>query len=243
MVLDTPKYILDANISDTTLRYKWDDWDVQAVFQLEAGEFYEQMSNVSYRGNMAFIIACGEWVVHRFELLSDDPEPLDHMEASWAGMIDANYSLYWEPQDDEWIGPVRGALQLAILFTLEAKTLAYECGDIAERADYASNLTEHVMTNPKPFQEWRERILLRLERLYPYDEDDPMGDVVPREAMDPDFDFRPEMTQDLVQAYLNKLNPSTNQFLLTPEQMIEDGFKGKPYKFDMEEDKILRNDY
>jgi hypothetical protein len=70
-----------------------------------------------------------------------------------------------------------------------------------------------------------------------------MGDVVPREAMDPDFDFRPDLTEHLVQDFLRGLDPATNRLLRTPKEMLECGFKGVPYTFDMEEDRKNRNDW
>ena len=160
------------------------------------------------------------------------------MEASWAGLIDPTYAVWWEPPDELWLGPIRGALQLAIIFTLEARAAAHDYTDPALSADNAWNIAEHIMTNTQPLTEWKERIIDRLERLYPVDKDDPMGDVVPS-----DVDFRVEMTEQLVQAFLSWLDPGTNRFLRTPEQMLELGFKGIPYHFDIKEDRIARDDY
>lgn len=243
MPLTIPRYIRKAKIQDVLLRYKWDDWNVQSFFELESDTFHKRMSGVSYRANIAFTIACGEWVVQRFDLVSDDPVPLDHMEASWAGMIDPLYAVWWEPPDEFWLGPIRGVLQLAIIFTLEAKAAANDYTDPALSAYHAWNIAEHIMTNPQPLTDWRERVVDRLERLYPFNEDDPMGDVVPKEVLDPDFDFQSEMAEQLVQAYLISLDPGTNRFLRTPKQMLEFGFKGTPYRFDIKEDRIARNDY
>jgi hypothetical protein len=199
------------------------------------------MSKVSYRAIMAFTNACAEWIVHRLILVSDDPEPCQHLEASWAGVIDPWYALYWEPPDEEWAGPIRGALQLAIIFTLEARMDAHACADPARSADYASNLAAHIQTNPQPFHEWREHAVMRLEHLYPFTEDDPMGDVVPREALDPDFDFQPDMTEKLIEVYLNGLNPASNRFLRAAQEMTKSGFKGVPYHFDLRADRAARN--
>lgn len=243
MPLSTPRYIRDAEIRDVTLRYEWDDWKLEDIYESETDKFHERMSSISYRANIAFTIACGEWITYRYDVVSNDPVPHEHMEAAWAGLVDPWYAVWWEPPDEYWLGPIRGALSLAIIFTLEARADAYECLDVAESSDHASSVAEHVMTDPNPFRKWRERVVERLERLYPFDENDPMGDVVPKEALDPDFDFRPEMTEQLVQAYLSGLNSYANRFLRTPEEMLDCGFKGIPYRFDIEADSIARNDY
>jgi len=236
-------YLSRANIQDAHLRYKWDDWDVQAVCEPEDAALYDRLGRLSHRALMAFTTGCGEWVVYRFEPLSDDDAPRKHMEAAWAGMVDPWYSRYWEPPDRLWLGPVRGPLQLAIIFTLEAKVDAEACGDVALSAVRANELTEHVLTDSRPFSAWREHVLQRLEPLYPYRDDDPSGDVVPREALDPGFDFQPELTEKLVQEYLRSLNPQSNRFLRTASEMLENGFGGTPYSFDIQEDRRRRADW
>src|SRR5262249_62057333 len=114
-----------------------------------------------------------------------------HMEAMWAGVVDSRYVRYWEPEDEHWLGPLRGALRLAIIFTLEAMVDADGCSDVARSADRASTIAQRVLSAPGPCLAWRGRVVERLEGLYPFDQADPMGEVVPREALDPVSDFRP----------------------------------------------------
>ncbi|WP_147445087.1 hypothetical protein [Corallococcus sp. CA053C] len=51
-----------------------------------------------------------------------------------------------------------------------------------------------------------------------------------REALDPDFDFRPEMAPTLIGAFLGNLNYEANPFLRTPEEMRKLFFEGIPYE-------------
>jgi len=243
MSLTTPRYVEQAGVADPELHYEWDDWKLQEMFDTEDDSFRKRMTGVSYRATLAFTIATGEWIVHRYDRISSDPEPLLHMEAMWAGVVDSRYVKYWEPPDEYWLGPVRGALRLAIIFTLEAMVDADACADVALSADRASIIAQRVLTNPAPYLAWREQTVLRLEALYPYDKRDPMGDVVPREALDPDVDFRPETTERLVQHYLRNLDPARNRFLATPAEMLARKFPGTPYEFDMQQDRVARNDF
>jgi hypothetical protein len=243
MVLAIPQYVAAAGIADPELRYEWDDWKIQEMFDTEDDSFRQKMSRVSYRAALAFTIAAGEWIVHRFDRLSTDAEPLLHMEAMWAGVVDSRYVTYWEPPDAQWLGPIRGPLRLAIVFTLEALVDADQCADVALNADRASIIAERVLSNPAPFRFWRERVVRRLEQLYSYDKGDPMGDVVPREALDPDLDFQPEMTEALIRGYLRGVNPALNRFLANPTKMRERGFPGTPYEFDIAQDRLVRNDF
>jgi hypothetical protein len=82
--------------------------------------------------------------------------------------------------------------------------------------------------------------LQRLERLYPVDPTETMGEVVPREAFDPGIDFRPEETEAMVNQFLASLNYHENVLLNSPRTMLEKGFQGTPYHFDIIEDRRKR---
>ena len=97
-------------------------------------------------------------------------------------------------------------------------------------------MAEYLLTDPGPYLRWRDRVLERLEVLYPLNPEDPRGAVVPREALDPDIDFHPEQIEDLINNFLKKLKPKTNPFLNPPQEMLEQGFDGTPYHFDAGED-------
>ncbi len=53
---------------------------------------------------------------------------------------------------------------------------------------------------------------------------------MPREALDPDFDFKPEMAPALFGAFLKRLDYKANPFLRTPEEMRKLFFEGVPYE-------------
>lgn len=243
MGLSEPHYIRAAQVLDPALRYEWDDWQLQAIFDKDENAFRERMGRLSYRAALAFTIATGEWIVHRYDAVSADPEPLLHMEAMWAGVVDSRYVRYWEPPDENWLGPIRGPLRLAIIFTLEAMVDGDACGDVGLSADRAANVAVRVLPDSRPYLTWREQIVERLERLYPFDAADPMGDVVPREAMDPAVEFDASMTEELVDRFLRGLAPGANRFLASPAELREREFQGQPYRFDIQRDRFERNDY
>jgi hypothetical protein len=243
MTLPEPSYISAARIADPALRYEWDDWQLQAIFDTDDNSFRDRMGRVSYRAALAFTIATGEWIVRRYDTVSADAEPLLHMEAMWAGVVDSRYVKYWEPTDERWLGPIRGPLRLAIIFSLEAMVDADACGDVGLSADRALKVALRVLPESRSYLAWRDRIVPRLEKLYPFDPGDPMGDVVPREALDSDVDFRPEMTEELVNRYLRRVTPESNRFLASPAEMLERDFAGTPYRFDLVQDRIDRNEF
>jgi hypothetical protein len=90
-------------------------------------------------------------------------------------------------------------------------------------------LTLHVVPDPKPFKDWRRFAIGRLATLYPLDKENRLGPPVPREALDPELDYKPEMAPQLLSKFLQSLDPSTNPYLRPATEMIADGFDGTPY--------------
>jgi hypothetical protein len=231
MPLPTPGYLLRSGIQDTTLRYTWDDWHTERAYEPLDDELLARMAGVSYRANIALTVACAEWITYRFGVLSDDPTPAQYAEAAWAAIVDWRYTAYYEPPIPEWSGPIRRPLALAMMMMVDVINRTDQ--DDMPEIDSASisNLTEHVLTDPTPFRTWRERIVARLESLYPRDEDHPEGPVVPRQALDPDFDFHPDQTPELIRRFLAGISPTANSFLSPPDAMRVMGFHGTPYRY------------
>jgi hypothetical protein len=100
-----------------------------------------------------------------------------------------------------------------------------------------------VLGNSKPYVRWRDFVLARFEKLYAVDPRDELGDVVPREAVDLDVDFEPTDTERMVNNYLLSIDYSANPLLNTPEIMLQIGFEGTPYVFDLLEDRRKRIDW
>lgn len=143
----------------------------------------------------------------------------------------------------EWRGPVRGPVGIALRRVKFAVLHAENATDPVSRAGRISKLAEHVMTEPIAFLNWRTPTLGRLRDLYPLDPDELLGDVVPREALDPGYSFRVEDTEALIKRFLVGLDWKTNRYLNKPEQMVEQGFRGTPYDFDLEQDRTWRLDW
>lgn len=231
MTLPVPAYLQRAGIQDRSLRFTWDDTAYERAYEPLDPDVRARMARLSQRANLAFAIACAEWVFHRFEPVSHEPLLEDYVEAAWAAVIDARYAhFYIEPRGDDWRGPDRKPLAVALMLLVDTVVRVENDDHPDIGAVSLANLAEHVMTNPRPIQEWRERIVPRLERLYPLDPRDTRGEPVPREALDPDFDFQPELAPTLISGFLRRLDPGRNPFLRAPEEMRRLYFEGIPYE-------------
>jgi hypothetical protein len=252
MTLPLPGYLKAANIQDDSVRYEWDDWRDIPAARTPDEELVRRFDKISDRAVLAFMCATSEWIVHRFSKLFDYPAPLSYLEAAWATTVSLWYGelvteFGWESYvsktEKEWRGPVKTPIADALQLLEEAIQLStHEGTDPGSRAGRLAALATYVMTDPAPYKTWTEQVMGRLERLYPLDPEDQQGDVVPREALDPAFDFHIEQTEALVNKFLASLDPRKNMFLSPAKRMIEEGFPGTPYVFDLEQDRKLRRE-
>ncbi len=245
-MLPVPGYIKASGIqNDSKIVYRWDDWNAQETynFEFEDDDLFEQIERLSHRAALAFNIGCAEWIVHRYDKLTSDRTIHEYLEASWAAVMDDRYLVPWDLPPEEWSGPIRGPMSVAVMILQEAVRAAVHEDSLGVTACYLINLANHVLPSKKAFSDWMEKILDRLEKLYPVDNTETLGEVVPREALDPNFAFKPDMTEQLIKAYFSKINHATNKHLNSPKEMEQLHFYGKPYQFDIQEEREERRSW
>jgi hypothetical protein len=255
MSLSIPRYLSDSHIQDNSIRYAWDDWQHIPAKEQPDAQLAERLRRISQRAVLAVMCGTAEWIVYRFGNLTTETDPWTYLEAAWALTIDARYCGYgsgnwWgEQSSKKWDGPVERPIGEAIIRLETAiQQLYWEGTDPVRRAGLIVSLARYVMTDPAPFNSWLDRVVSRLEVLYPRDPSDQLGDPVPREAVDPNTDFHAEVTERLTDQFLRRLDYRSNAFLSSPEGMLEHfedddedrDFKGTPYVFSLELDRQTR---
>ena len=221
-----PPYIPLVEIQKNRIPYAWDDWNVEAAEEPIDEVLLKRLQRLSQRASGAFAIASAEWIVYRFAHLIDQGEPLQYLETAWAQLIDARYGLEWDPLQAGWVGPVMGPIRQALMWVGDAIEQIDDDLEPEESAATLAKLTNYVLSSHHAYETWCENVLSRLETAFPRDDDDPKGDVVPREAMNPSFGFKLEEIESLVNRFLFSLDRDGNPFLSSPELMLEQGFKG-----------------
>ncbi len=248
--MEIPQYILNAKIQSDELNYDWDDLNLDHVFKdNESEEYHQKVANISYRASTALTVAIGEWIIHRYRNFKEAqlPDPDQMIEAGWAGMVDGNYHSRYKPDvdpdiQDIWKGPVMFPIAIANIIIIDA---------IDEQMKESANtsptsiacLARHVLPDAAPFVEWRDSVLDRLVEEYPYDEEETLGEVVPREFFDLNTQFDINQTELLIQQFLSTLDHKVNYYLNSPELMKEFQFKGDPYQFSIESDRKEREEW
>lgn len=213
-------HIVAAKLDSVELRYEWNDWDVQPYFQPGDAQLRERALGLSHRARIALTIAIAEWIVHRFDRVSEDRLCHDYLEALWAWNIDWRHAIRFRPIDREWQGPIRGPLELVIIIANDAFESCEEQASSEAAPAWMSQLAVHVLPDAAPFLAWRERVVERLERHHPweYDEHDYFlehdfrGAPVPRELFDLERDYDPEQAELLLAQFVARLDPG-NPFL------------------------------
>ena len=238
-----PQYLQAANIQDRVIRYRWDDWNVEQAEEPIDEAFYKRLEAISQRANAALTIATAEWILHRFATLVDETLPLQYVEAGWAQIVDFRYgAVPWDQYADEhsWAGPVLRPIWTAMYRIQFALEVAKDDEAPELRATWITKLASYVMTDPTAYRTWLDAVMDRLETLYPRDPQETLGEVVPREALDPQQPFAAELTEPLINRFLGAVELRANPFLASAESLVAEGFDGKPYVFSIERDRKAR---
>ncbi|MBN1801421.1 MAG: hypothetical protein JW891_07945 [Candidatus Lokiarchaeota archaeon] len=236
--LTIPSYIEKANVMDVNIYHIWEDYiDLEDLIGPVEKELIERIQKLSRRAAYSLLLASSEWIFHRFDLIIDDALPLHAIEVNWAQVVDKHYAIRWYAfERKEMLGPVRGPLWDAIIIVMDEGDILWYDQDQSFYVGRMLKLAEHVIPNKKIFIEWRNAVMNRLLVSFPLSKEDPFGPPVPREAFDPERAFDLSEIESLINNYLEQLDPEDNDFLNTPDEMIQAGFEGTPCIFNLKQD-------
>jgi hypothetical protein len=254
MALQVPKYLQVSDIQNPIVRYEWDDWQDLPALDVPDDAIGSRLVELSKRAVLAFMCGTAEWIVYRYAKLCDISIPWSYLEAAWAMIIDVHYgdsggAVGWEAYttetEAEWRGPVKQPIADALLrLEPSIQELALYATDPVGDASVLATLAKYVLPQISPFEDWANQVLDRLEAIYPIEVDDELGDAIPRPAIDPEFPFRLDESEVLINRFLSSLDYRSNKFLSTPEGMLnsesELAFTGVPYEYRLEEDRRAR---
>jgi hypothetical protein len=239
MVLSIPPYLHGADVVTSLVRYRWDEWNVNAYFLEIDPAQKARLNPLSDAANLALVVGSAEWIVHSLSSVSRDPDPSLYLEAAWAAIVHPGYCEYLETDADEWRGPIRGPLNVTMAIVNDGIHCRETDPLESTRACWMYNLARHVLPRADVFDKWFESCVLRFEQFHPRIEDDdiweegpPFGLPVPREAVDPDFPYDALLAPELLDRFLRSLQPGANRFLASPEDVSQArNFSGVPYVY------------
>ncbi len=213
MALPAPSYIPVSEISRPLIEYEWDSWDPYELLGNAEEETLDVLAGVSDRGVITFAIGCSEWVIYRLLPHLSDRRVLPYLEAFWALVMGAPIALPPDPIGSEWQGKILEPVGLSLLTISNAWRLA-EDGQADAHGGFAERLPLLLLSDTKPFTIWRSKVLQRLERFHPYDEEDEfMGNLVAREILDSTIDLEGVNENDLVKRTIKTMALNENPYI------------------------------
>lgn len=206
-----------SHLASLPLSYEWDDWDPYEVVGDADDDLVDRLAGLSFRAIVSFAIGCAEWVICRFGHVSKDPVPLQYLEACWAYIMSDGFEAPPEMEDEDWKGNVRGAINLALMTVLNT-IYGIEDESPEPEAAFIDKVALHVLNADPLYIAWREKVLQRLEKLYPRAKRNPLGSPIPREIINPEITVPLEEADTMVDAFLKKVEKESNQFLNSADE-------------------------
>lgn len=232
MSLVIPDYVAKSGVADAPVAHGWDDANPDRAYLKPDEMLRKKIDMSSYRGLVALSLGFAEWTAWRLHAYEPDRTLLQFIEAGWASVVDWRYLanhpiLRWA----EWRGPVRGPLCAACLLLWDVIRITRKVQFASPESVGLSQLAVHVLPDAKSFKQWRRSAIEGLARAYPRRPEDLLGTPVPREALDPGREYKPEDAKRFISEFLSKVQPSENPYLASPENMKSAGFEGTPYTY------------
>lgn len=212
MSLEPPTYIPINTIAEHAIQYNWDSYDPYEPMEWPEEATKALLEKVSNKAITAFATGCAEWVVYRLSRHFSDHAPYDYLEAFWLFLMGIDRALPSETKEEDWQGPVRGAIDLSLMTVLNT-VYQSEQGPPIQNAAFLPQIVLHVLPNPAPFLEWQDMVLDRLVRYFPRDEKSPDGPKVPRELLVPTIDLVPEQHDQLINAFIDRVDFDSNPLI------------------------------
>jgi hypothetical protein len=149
----------------------------------------------------------------------------------------------WDYERD-LLNPQTGPKWVAITYLIQAADRTAPNDTNSTEVVSVSKLARQVLSKSemKAFTAWRKAVMARFDdpataRFYyisadqltvPEAEVNLLGPILPPEVVDPDFPFTPDKSEDLAHAFLQRLRPAENEFLVPGEDLLKLGL-AQPY--------------
>lgn len=244
-----PAHIVAASIAGTPIDFAWDESDTEQYYvDKTSDQLSSKIRLISPRGQLALAAGIAEWLIWRFEGMSDFVDGRDYVMATWAAVVDFRYLIEWvEPEDRPLNGPILKPQWIAAYELDEVFLLVQERSPSALEVGYLAFFAHHVLGRHEAYKTWLEQVMKRLALLSPIPETTrewfkdtihtaeqiaayDWGTPVPRAALDTTREYDMANAPADLDAYLRSLDPAHNRFLVDAATLREQGLAA-PYTF------------
>lgn len=247
-MLESPIDITKSNCVGSPIVFEWNDRLLSKfAYERELNpRLSEALYEINYRANVSLAVSVFEWFVRRFEGIFDLDDAFFRLESAWACTINPHYlnlsafKTYSFGQNTEGTG---GDVLTTGIDRIWKPLKEYAKASIGMPGVCVnlSLLTRHVMADSKAFDTWLESAMRKAASTFPrevasYDSESgvynfTLEKIVPREFFfDPDFQYSDESATQVLQEFLDSLEPEANPYLLSTDHMKQNGYTREPYK-------------
>lgn len=144
--------------------FAWDQWTIHPDHDLANTGYADRLSELNEAQALVVCLALAELIVAGIG--HHDPEHWvrDYVQAGWAGFSASQSPRYFETDDNDWKGPQREMLAMALIVLNDALFCRDERSKIAYRADWLLFYTQKLYGSLPRFDDWLVRLLVRLEK-------------------------------------------------------------------------------
>lgn len=247
-MLVMPKILKSHFSINDELNYEWD--------KEKCGIYYHEYINeklsrvlwsLNHKATVGLATALSEWILWRLTLSNQNEftQDFNSLEAIWVGLVDKKYIIDLlgkrKKEGDKVMGPLWVTFKC-----MEDVRYNYIEGKmfINEKVSSLAAIARLVTPDSGFFDNWLSNTIKKAVELFPAEyyrgecndlreRYDSSGELpIPREFyFDPAFDYSTENVDTLLTDFLSSLDYKNNEFLNSPEVMIENGYIGIPYEY------------
>lgn len=249
-MLSEPQIISGINYINVDLSYEWNDSIEEKITEGYNKKLIDLLQEMNYKAIFGLGIAVSElifWRLSKWRKVIEGRDVDTHLlftEAHWLGLIDKCYMLNWNYSAEYIDGNKIESLLWFITRQFVFVRHFYKTNDerIYVEISRFIMLARHISPDKVFFGNWLNSCIKRLIELFPnqqLDENDNVREeydsaqdaFIPRAFFfEPSFDYKVANLNEIKEKLLNDANYLNNRFLNPPETMINEGFKGTPYR-------------
>jgi hypothetical protein len=212
--------------------FAWDEPNFLQYCYFLPGELHDRLLELTENANLALAIGSAEWILARFARFDRAADAKQFVDAVWAEMSSEWRCDWFDPPDDDWCGPVRGPILIAITILYDVLAGRGENHVIADRAVWMHNLALHVIEPQAAYVDWHERVIERLESCHSWSveggrepalfaDEFPRGQSVAPEALDLGRPYDPATASAALERFVERERRNGNPFVLESSERPE----------------------
>jgi hypothetical protein len=205
--------------------FEWDEPNFLKYCYFLPAALHDRLLELTDNANLALAIGSAEWILARFARFDPAIPARQFVDAAWADISTEWRPDWYDPPDDDWCGPVRGPILIAMRILYDALAGRGENTVIADRAVWMHNLALHVIEPLPPYVAWHEAVIARLERHHSwpveggrtpglFDDEFPRGRQVAPDVLDLDRAYDPTSASAALERFVERERRNGNPFVL-----------------------------